>query len=87
MREENKKINIPDPTVPFQPEHPIPANFNPTDPMDLANINNFIRTREDVPSAKPRNFIEQFVLVWSGGSARAYLYDTVNLGWRYVVLT
>lgn len=78
---------ISEPTIGEQPTHPVPTDPNPTTEKDLQNITNFLRTQEAVPTAKPRNFIEQVVLVWSGGSARAYFYDTVNLAWRYTALT
>lgn len=78
---------LPEPTIGEQPTHPIPADSNPTIEKDLVNVTGFFRTQEAVPTAKPKSVIDQVILVWSGGSARAYFYDTINLGWRYTALT
>lgn len=53
----------------------------------IGNITGFIRTIEFVPTDKPKQLIDQFIIVTSGGSSRAYIYDTVGLAWRYTVLT
>jgi hypothetical protein len=53
----------------------------------IMDIEDFIATQETVPSSKPRKFSEQFVIVTSGGSSRAYIYDTLGLAWRYTTLT
>ena len=55
--------------------------------LKLENILGFIRTMSAVPSHKPRNLFEQFIIYVSGATLRFYMYDTTNLTWRYVALT
>jgi hypothetical protein len=57
------------------------------DRFDVLNLLGFIQTIDFVPTAKPKRFIDQFVIVTSGGSSRAYIYDTVGLAWKYATLT
>lgn len=74
----------------YQPKTPTPAVVLPDVVSHLSNLDGFIQTLEFVPTYKPARFIDQFVLVTSGGSTRAYWYDTKPSGtpaWRYVVLT
>lgn len=54
---------------------------------DLLNVQGFIQTIEEVPTAKPKRFRDQFVIVTNGGSSRAYIYDTSGLAWKYSALT
>lgn len=54
---------------------------------DLLNLQGFIQTLFEVPTAKPKSFRDQFVLVTNGGSSRAYIYDVVGLAWKYTALT
>lgn len=86
----NREPILPEPTLGEQPIHPSPDGPLPTDPFHLQNLNGFIQTIEFVPAYTPKSFLDQFVLVTSGGSSRAYLYDTKFTGggaWRYTVLT
>lgn len=68
---------------------PEPENVLPDVPFHLANLDGFIQTLEFVPTYKPSRVIDQVVLVTSGGSTRAYFYDTKPsaLGWKYTTLT
>lgn len=77
---------------PFEPVEPktVPEFF--PNRNDFLNLEGFIRTLSEDPSSsglipKPRNLSEQIVLVKSGGSTAAYIYDTVNQAWKYVALT
>lgn len=51
------------------------------------NIEGFIRTLKEEPTFKPRKLADQIVLVVTGGSTSAYIYDTVNTTWRHVTVT
>jgi len=58
--------------------------------LDLGDVYGFIRTIDFAPTAVPKRFTDQFVIVTAGASSRAYIYDTKptgGLAWRYVVLT
>lgn len=50
----------------------------------IRNVGGFFTILESVPTYTPRKFAEAIVLVRSGGSTRAYFYDS---GWRYATLT
>ena len=50
----------------------------------LLNIEGFLTILESVPTYTPKKLSESLVLVRSGGSTRAYFYDS---GWRYSALT
>lgn len=54
---------------------------------NIGNLTGFIRTIDFVPTDKPKQFIDQFIIVTSGGSSRAYIYDVVGLAWRFTTLT
>lgn len=68
---------------------PIPAQVLPDVPFHLQNLDGFIQTLEFVPTYKPSRFLDQVVLVTSGGSTRAYFYDTKpsSPGWKFAALT
>lgn len=68
---------------------PIPTVVMPDIPFHLSNLDGFIQTIEFVPTYKPSRFVDQVVLVSSGGSSRAYFYDTKpsSSGWKYTTLT
>jgi len=54
------------------------------------NINGFIQTIEFVPTYVPKTFADQFVIVTSGASSVAYIYDTKTTGglaWKSFNLT
>ncbi|KKR20032.1 MAG: hypothetical protein UT51_C0009G0006 [Candidatus Nomurabacteria bacterium GW2011_GWC2_39_41] len=51
------------------------------------NLEGFIRTLIEEPAYVPRKLADQIVLVRTGGSTSAYLYDTINTTWRRVTLT
>lgn len=53
----------------------------------LFNIEGFLQTLTEAPTAKPRKLSDQLVIVVAGGSSAVYIYDTVNLAWRYSSLT
>ncbi len=55
--------------------------------VDLLNLTGYLQTIDFVPTAIPRLFREQFVIVTAGGSSRAYIYDTVGAAWKYTTLT
>lgn len=57
------------------------------DQQHVLNIEGFIRTITEAPTAKPRKFSEQIYIVRAGGSTALYLYDTVTLAWNYTTLT
>lgn len=70
--------------------------MNPSDKLfpnesNLFDIRGFVRTLTEDPNsgflATPRNFSEQFVIVTTGGSSRAYLYDTNARNWKSVVIS
>lgn len=67
--------------IPQTPEATIPGTSH------FFNLEGFVRTLFEVPTAKPKQMKDQFVLVTNGGSSRAYIYDTVGLAWKYVALT
>lgn len=74
----------------LNPQTPVPDNIIPDVPFHLANLDGFIQTLEFVPTYKPSRVIDQVVIVTSGGSSRAYFYDTKPSGtpaWRYTTLT
>jgi hypothetical protein len=74
----------------LQPETPSAANVLPDISLHLQNLDGFIQTLEFVPTYTPSRFIDQFVIVTSGASSRAYIYDTKPTGgkaWRYTTLT
>lgn len=73
-------IPIPQPTPP-RPGQTIPGQ------QDVLNIDGFVSTFDFVPTAKPRQFLEQFVIVTAGGSSRFYMYDRIGLAWKYTALT
>lgn len=54
---------------------------------NLDDITGFIRTLTEEPSYIPRSFSEQYVLVTTGGSSRAYLYDISSNTWKSVVIS
>lgn len=56
------------------------------DESNLADVRGFLHTRTEEPSYVPRSFSEQFVLVTTGGSSRAYLYDVISNTWKSVVI-
>lgn len=58
-----------------------------TGEQNWRDIDALLTNTEVVPTAKPRSISEQFVIVSGGGSARAYIYDTGALSWRYTALT
>lgn len=64
---------------------PTPVNVLPDVPFHLSNLDGFIQTIEFVPTYVPKRFIDQFLIVRSGGSTRAYLY--APNGWQYTTLT
>lgn len=73
-----------------QPETPTPVNVLPDNSLHVHNLDGFIQTLEFVPTYTPSRFLDQFVIVTSGGSSRAYIYDTKPTGgkaWRFTTLT
>lgn len=67
-----------------QPQTPTPQNVMPDVPLHLSNLDGFIQSIDFVPTYIPSRFIDQVVLVTSGGSSFAYIYDTKasSKAWR-----
>ena len=60
------------------------------DEDNVANLLGSIRSLDAAPSEVPKRFVDQFMIVTSGGSSRLYIYDvkpTGGLAWRYTSLT
>ena len=53
----------------------------------FANLIGFIRTVSVVPTNTPADTNNQIVLYANSTTYRLYIYDKVNLAWRYVALT
>lgn len=51
---------------------------------NILDVEGFLTVTESIPTATPRKFSECILLVRSGGSTRAYFYDSA---WRYATLT
>ncbi len=61
-----------------------PSNETIPGAQHVLNIEGFLTILESAPTNTPRKLSESLVLVRSGGSTRAYFFDSA---WRYVLLT
>lgn len=61
-----------------------PLNNQFPNEQHILNLEGFLTIVESVPTFTPRKFSDCLVLVRSGGSTRAYFYDSA---WRYATLT
>ena len=61
-----------------------PSSNTIPDQQHILNIEGLLTIIESVPTFTPRKLSECLVLVRSGGSTRAYFYDSA---WRYATLT
>jgi hypothetical protein len=57
----------------------------------IQRLRSILPVVNSVPTYKPQNFLEQFVIYSSGGNFRLYVYtidvDTGTGAWKYVALT
>jgi hypothetical protein len=59
---------------------------NTPDIQHILNLEGFLPTLTEEPTYVPRKFAEQIVIVTTGGSSRAYIYDTKAIGWKSVII-
>lgn len=65
-----------------------PNTNNQQFPRELVwrNLNGFIQTVTEEPSYTPKGVFEQFVIATTGGSSRAYIFNTSSRTWLSVAL-
>lgn len=70
----------------FKFSDPITEPYVP--PVEYAkNATGMFRTVAAVPTAVPKNFLDQIQYYKSGATLRIYIYDKTNNVWSYAALT
>ena len=54
--------------------------------LELRDLLGLVQTRTSVPTYTPKKFIQQVVVVVTGGNASLYVYDISNNQWRAATL-
>lgn len=57
-----------------------------TEETNWRDIRGFLLRLTEEPTHTPKGMFEQIVVVTTGGSSRAYIYDTVANNWKSTVI-